>query len=185
MIPPLVMLAAPSYAQLWSRKIKPPYWLLRPPITCAWLALIVIGFSIVHWLELAARRKPSETGQYLFEHSAPNDGIFVWGQAARIYLEARRRPASRYVESASLTGHVFGGVLPGVDTRKWIVPGAWDKLEEDFAKHPPAYIVDIQTDLRQPHPVQNFPILAKLLAEQYRPVAKTAEGVVYQRRGAN
>jgi hypothetical protein len=121
----------------------------------------------------------------LSEHSAPNDRIFVWGQAAKIYLEARRRPASRYIEAASLTGHVFGGVLHGVDTRKWIVPGAWDKLEEDFAKHPPAYIVDVQTDLPQPHPVQNFPILAKLLAEQYRPVAKTAEGVVYQRWAAN
>ena len=145
----------------------------------------MIAFSFVHWLELAALRKPSEAGQYLSEHSAPNDRIFVWGQAAKIYLEARRRPASRYIEAAPLTGHVFGGVLPGVDTRKWIVPGAWAKLEEDFAKHPPAYIVDIQTDLLQPHPTQNFPILAKLLAEQYRPVAKTAEGVVYQRRAAN
>lgn len=185
LIPPLVMLAAPFYAQLWFRKIQPPYWLLRPPITCAWLALTVIAFSFGHWLELAALRKPSEAGQYLSEHSAPNDRIFVWGQAAKIYLEARRRPASRYIEAASLTGHVFGGVLHGVDTRKWIVPGAWDKLEEDFAKHPPAYIVDVQTDLPQPHPVQNFPILAKLLAEQYRPVAKTAEGVVYQRWAAN
>jgi 4-amino-4-deoxy-L-arabinose transferase-like glycosyltransferase len=185
LIPPLVMLAAPFYAQLWLGKIQPPYWLLRPPIICAWLAVTVIAFSYVHCLELAALRKPSEAGQYLSEHSAPNDRIFVWGQAAKIYLEARRRPASRYIEAASLTGHVFGGVLPGVDTRKWIVPGAWAKLEEDFAKHPPAYIVDIQTDLLQPNPTQKFPILAKLLAEQYRPVAKTAEGVVYQRRAAN
>lgn len=185
LIPPLAMLAAPFYAQLWFRKIQPAYWLLRPPIICAWLAITVIAFSYVHWLELATLRKPSETGRYLSEHSAPTDRIFVWGQAAKIYLEARRRPASRYVEAASLTGHVFGGVLPGVDTRKWIAPGAWAKLEQDFAKHPPAYIVDIQTDLLQPHPTQNFPILAKLLAQQYRPVAKTAEGVVYQRRAAN
>jgi 4-amino-4-deoxy-L-arabinose transferase-like glycosyltransferase len=185
LIPPLVMLAAPFYAQLWGRRIQPPYWLPRPPITCAWLALTVLAFSIAHWLELAERRKPSEAGQYLFEHSAPNDRIFVWGQAAKIYLEARRRPASRYIESASLTGHVFGGVLPGVDTRRWIVAGAWDNLEKDFSEHPPAYIVDVQADLRQPHPVQDFPILSKLLAEHYRPVAKTAEGVVYQRRGAN
>src|SRR5436305_12978061 len=102
-----------------------------------------------------------------------------------MYLEARRRPASCYIEAASLTGHVFGGVLRGVDTRKWIVPGAWDKLEADCAKHPPAYIVDGQADLRQPHPVQHFPILAKLLAEQYRQVAHADDGVRSQSRVVN
>jgi len=30
--------------------------------------------------------------------------------------------------------------------------------------------------------VKNFPILAKLLAEQYQPVAHTAEGVIYRMR---
>ncbi len=184
LIPPLAMLAAAFYAPLWSRRIAPPFWLLRPPVTWAWLALTVVAFSAVHWLELAEQRQPSEIGRYLSEHSAPNDRIFVWGQAAKIYLEARRRPATRFVEAAPLTGHVFGGVLHGVDTRQWIVPGAWEAFEEDFTKHPPAYIVDLQTDLAQPHPVQDFPILAKLLAEQYRPVAQTAEGIIYQRSAA-
>jgi hypothetical protein len=30
--------------------------------------------------------------------------------------------------------------------------------------------------------VRNFPILAKLLAERYEPVAHTAEGVIYRMR---
>ncbi len=181
LIPPLALLAAPCYAQLWSGKIRSRRWLLRPRVISAWLALTVLAFSIEHYRELAAQRNPSEAGEYLREHSAPNDRIFVWGQAAKIYLDARRRPASRYVEAAPLTGHVYGGVLHGVDTRQWIVPGAWEKLEQDFARHPPAYIVDVQTDVRQPHPVQDFPILANLLAEKFQPVAHTAEGVVYQR----
>ena len=184
LIPPLAMLAAPFYAQLWSRKIPPPFRLLRPSLTYAWLALTVVAFSIVYWAELTAQRQSTETGRYLAKHSSPNDRIFVWGQAAKIYLEARRRPASRYIESASLTGHIFGGPVPGLDTRKWIVPGAWKNLEADFAKHPPAYIVDVQTDVEQPHPVRNFPILANLLAGHYRPVAKTAEGIIYQRKTA-
>jgi hypothetical protein len=29
---------------------------------------------------------------------------------------------------------------------------------------------------------KNFPILAKLLAERYQPVARTAEGVIYRMR---
>jgi len=70
-----------------------------------------------------------------------------------------------------------------IDTRKRIVPGAWNNLEQDFARHPPAYIVDLRFDPKNAlYPVHDFPILAKLLAEQYQPVARTAEGVVYQMR---
>ena len=30
LIPPLALLAAPYYARLWSRKMQPPQWFLRP-----------------------------------------------------------------------------------------------------------------------------------------------------------
>src|SRR6476660_4208939 len=109
LIPPLALLAASYYARLWSRRIQPPHWLLRPRVTYAWLALTVITFSIIHWVGLAPRRLPSEVGRYLFTHSNPEDRIFVWGQKMNIYLEAHRRPASRYITTFPLTGHVFGG----------------------------------------------------------------------------
>jgi hypothetical protein len=130
---------------------------------------------------LASQRESTETGRYLSAHSAPDDRIFVWGQTSKIYLEARRRPASRYVATFPLTGYVFGGPIPGLDTRSRILPGAWNTLEQDFAKHLPAYIVDLQFDLKNAlYPVRDFPILAKLLAERYQPVAQTAEGMVYR-----
>jgi 4-amino-4-deoxy-L-arabinose transferase-like glycosyltransferase len=183
LIPPLVLLAAPYYARLWSRKIQPPHWLLRPKVTYAWLALTVIAFSIKHWTGLARQRVPSEAGRYLFTHSAPADRIFVWGQTPEIYLDAHRRPACRYITTFPLTGYVFGGPIPGFDTRSRIMPGAWTTLERDFARHPPTYIVDVQADPKTAqHPVKNFPILAKLLAERYQPVAHTAEGVIYRIR---
>src|SRR6059058_3047412 len=182
LIPPLALLAAPYYAQLWTGRMQPPYWLLRPSLTYAWLALTIVAFSISHWLTLAARREPKETGRYLLEHSAPNDRIFVWGHKARIYLEARRRPACRYILSFPLTGSVFGGPLPGFDTRSRILPGAWTNLEQDFARHPPTYIVDLYSEPGALYPVQDFPILAKLLVERYQPVARTAEGVIYRMR---
>jgi hypothetical protein len=122
-----------------------------------------------------------ETGRYLLEHSAPNDRIFVWGNKPKIYLEARRRPASRYILSFPLTGEVFGGPVPGFDTRYRIVPGAWTTLEQDFDKHPPAYIVDLSSEPGAQFPVRDFPILARLLAERYQPVAHTAESVIYHR----
>ncbi|MEO6970344.1 MAG: hypothetical protein ABI217_05575, partial [Chthoniobacterales bacterium] len=182
LVPPLCLLAAPYYAQLWTGNRAAPGRWFGPRLTQAWLALTVVAFSIIHVIDLRALPQTSAAGRYLAEHAAPNDRIFVWGQAAKIYLDARRRPASRYVESYPLTGHLFGGIVPGFDSRKWIVPGAWKNLEEDFAKHPPAYIVDVQIDTDQLHPMRDFPILAKLVAEKYRPVAQTAEGIIYQRK---
>jgi hypothetical protein len=152
-------------------------------VICAWLALTVIAFSIKHWTGLAPRRVPSEAGRYLSTHSAPHDRIFVWGQTPEIYLHAHRRPASRYITTFPLTGYVFGGPIPGFDTRSRILPGAWTTLEQDFARHPPTYIVDVQADPKTAqHPVKNFPILAKFLAERYQLVAYTAEGVIYRMR---
>jgi hypothetical protein len=183
LIPPLTLLAAPYYARLWSQMIRPPSWFLRPGVTCAWVALTVIVFSVAHWAGLAPRRVPSEAGRYLFSHSSHDDRIFVWGQSPEIYLDAHRRPACRYITTFPLTGYVFGGPIPGFDTRSRIMPGAWTILEQDFARHPPTYIVDVRPDPKSAqNPVKNFPILAKLLAERYQPVADTAEGVIYRMR---
>lgn len=181
LIPSLALLAAPYYAELWSCRIQPPHRLLRPRVTYAWLALTIIVFSIFQWTGLAQRRAPSEIGQYLFTHSAPGDRIFVWGQSAKIYLEAHRRPACRYITTFPLTGLIFGGPIPGFDTRYRIMPGAWTTLQEDFEKHPPAYIVDLSSEPDALYPVRDFPILAKLLSKQYQPVARNVEGTIYHR----
>jgi 4-amino-4-deoxy-L-arabinose transferase-like glycosyltransferase len=182
LIPPLALLAAPYYARLWSGTIQPRHWLLRPKVTYAWLAATIIACLITHWAGLAQRRVRSEEGQYLLTHSAPVDRIFVWGQSSEIYLDAQRRPACRYITTFPLTGKVFGGPLPGFDTRSRILPGAWSNLDRDFARHPPTYIVDAQADPKTAeYPVRDFPILAKLLAERYQPVARTADSVIYHR----
>ncbi len=182
LVPPLALLAAPYYASLWCRRTPPRSWFSRPVVTSAWLALTVIAFSISHWQFLAWHREPSETARYLSEHSSPEDRVFIWGRSAsEMYLHARRRPACRYVLTFPLTGMVFGGKLPGVDTRKWIVPDAWSNLEKDFRQHPPLLIADLSERDAQ-FPVKDFPILATLLAEQYEPVARTAQSVIYRKR---
>lgn len=183
LIPPLAALGAPHYAQLWSGTVQPRRWFLRPRVTYAWLAITVIAFSITHWRGMAKRWNSSTTGRYLLEHSDPNDRIFVWGQEARIYLDAQRRPACRYIMTFPLTGYIFGGDLTGVDTRNRIVPGAWDNLQRDFENHPPVYIVDVRAGAKNAqYPVRNFPILARLLAEKYQQVTQTDQGVIYRLR---
>lgn len=178
---PLALFAAPFFARLWSREIKMhnPMW---PTVTYAWLGLTVVGFLIGDFIGVDFRGGPGQTGQYLLEHSTPNDRIFVWGHTPKIYLDAQRRPACRYITTFPLTGYLFGGTAPGLDTRKWIKPWAWKALDQDFARHPPVYIVDTQISSRARHPVKDFPVLAKLLAEKYRPVAETDDGVIYVAR---
>jgi hypothetical protein len=95
----------------------------KPSTTWSWLALTLVAFSFAHWYGLAWQREPTEAGRYLLGHSSPEDRIFVWGQAAPIYLDAHRRPASRYITSFPLTGYIFGSSSPDIDTRSRIVPG--------------------------------------------------------------
>ena len=180
LIPPLALLAAPYYAWISFRRDQPRHWLLRPVTFYALLAVTVVAFFIASYVGLASRRQATEAGRYLSEHSAADDRIFIWGHAAWIYMEARRRPACRYILTFPLTGRVFGGRLPGVDTRKWIVPGAWNILEEDFSKHPPTYIVDLEHGPEERNPVRGFPILARLLKDHYQPVLQSTWGVIYR-----
>src|SRR5204863_531514 len=143
LIPPLALLAAPYYARFWSGEAQQSFRWAKRPFIYAWLVLTVAAFSLEQWRELASQRGSSETGHYLAEYSAPNDKVFVWGQAPKIYLDARRRPACRYIATFPLTGYIFGP-FTGLDTRDRIRPGTWATLQEDFRKHPPAYIVDVQ-----------------------------------------
>jgi 4-amino-4-deoxy-L-arabinose transferase-like glycosyltransferase len=186
LVPPLALLAAPHYVQLWRSATEPRFWFFRPAVMAGWLTITVLAFSISHWKLLAGDRESSETARYLMAHSGPNDRVFIWGRsAAEFYLQARRRPASRYVLTFPLTGLVFGNDLPNLDTRNRIVPGAWDNLEEDFRQHPPLLIVDLQSGSDAQYPVHDFPVLSRLLAESYELVARTAEGLVYRMRDPN
>jgi 4-amino-4-deoxy-L-arabinose transferase-like glycosyltransferase len=180
LVPPLTLLAAPHLMPTFSQRI--PRWFQRVG-TRVWLALTITVFSITHWCELLPRRIPTEAGRYLATHAAPDDRIFIWGgSAAQYYLDARRRPACRYVLTFPLTGFIFGGPVSGVDGYKWIAPGAWANLQEDFVKHPPVYIADLYATPGAQFPIGDFPVLSRLLAENYQPVAKVSQGVIYQMR---
>jgi 4-amino-4-deoxy-L-arabinose transferase-like glycosyltransferase len=182
LIPPLTLLAAPYYARFLSPRTQPrPWWTSRAAMT-GWLAFTVVAFFIADWILLIPERASSEAGEFLLKNSAAGDRIFVWGHQAKIYLDARRRPACRYIITFPLTGYIFGDPLPGLDTKDRIMPGAWAALEEDFARHPPTYIVDIQSGRNLQYPIQNFPILARLLADRYLPVKGTSEGMIYRLR---
>ena len=182
LVPPLAVLAASYYQGMWAGTLAARGRALNPRIVCAWVAVTALAFFAVYWSGLRLREQPSETGQYLAAHSSPDDRIFVWGQAPQLYLDARRRPASRYILTFPLTGFIFGGSFGSRDTSDRTVPGSWELLESDFAQHPPVYIVDVRDPENARYPVARFPVLARLLAEQFEPAAQTAEGTIYRRR---
>ena len=112
LIPPLALLAAPYYARIWSGRDQPRHWLLRPATSYALLVVTVIAFFIASYVGLASRRQATEAGRYLFENSAPDDRLFIWGHSSPDLFRVPTRPACRYILTFPLTGRVFGGVSP-------------------------------------------------------------------------
>ena len=177
LIPPLAVLAGVAYADGSAR------WLsLR--FAAIWLTVATLVSLGVQTAQLLAERTPSAAGRYVAAHAAPTDRLFVWGQQTPFYLDAGLLPASRYIATYPLTGYIFGGPLPGVSTRDRIVPGAWANLAADFARHPPAFIIDAQASPGDAYPIRDFPALAGLLARQYQQIATFPDGTVYQRLSA-
>jgi hypothetical protein len=114
--------------------------------------------------------------------------MFVWGQSVKLYTDARRRPASRFIATYPLTGYVFGSPLswdPDYDTSDRIVPGAWEQLAEDFSRHPPLFIVDNDaTHGTSKYQMSAYPIMDDLL-NGYELVRESADGPIYRKRGTD
>ncbi len=188
LIPPLALLAAPMVGAILDGRRRFRLPLLAPRGLTGWLALSALVFLVVDTIGLSRNREPAVTAQYVREHSNADDRIFVWGQGTRqtgMYLDARRRPATRYIASFPLTGHIFGSPVswdPDYDTSDRIVPGAWDNLRQDFGRHAPRYIIDTDAVRPRPmYPIAKYPVLRDYLATEYREVFRAADGIVYER----
>lgn len=186
LMPPLALLAAPVLSEIWqgTRVERPRY--LAPRFLAGWLGLTALAFLVVDAIGLAQNRGPLQAAVYVREHSTENDRIFMWGQGTAqtgLYLDAHRRPASRYIASFPLNGMIFGLWDPNYDTRDRIVPGAWDNLRADFERHPPKFIVDCHAtrDGGLYHRIRDYPYLASLLDSQFHEVFRAPDGIVYGR----
>lgn len=117
---------------------------------------------------------------YIRDHTKPGDRIFVWGNWAALYVESDRLPASRF--PGFLRGFARGSGLP---PNNWdTAPDVWPELQSDLERNPPALIVDTAaagwSDFSS-YPMSNYPVLAQLVATDYRQVA-TVDGVVIYAR---
>jgi dolichyl-phosphate-mannose-protein mannosyltransferase len=188
LLPPLCLLAAPVVRDVLLDTAVPVRWLPGRVGFLGWIGLTLLLFTTVDTIGLSQERRSSAAGAWVKEHSLPTDRLFVWGQSDRktgMYLDADRRPATRFIASYPLTGHVFGSYpekwgLAYEDSR--VMPGAWDTLRLDFARHPARFIIDAEdqrSDTR--YPASRYPVLSELLRTGYRPVDTTDDGIIYQR----
>jgi 4-amino-4-deoxy-L-arabinose transferase-like glycosyltransferase len=184
MVPVLCILASPVLAGIWSGIFQFKAWWLQPRFSKIWLSLTVLTFFVAHTSGLYRDRSNSEIGTYLQQQAEPGERIFVWGQSPSVYLDARCRPASRYIATFPLTGYLFGSPLSWdttYDTSNRIIPGAWDNLMYDLKNHAPRFIVD--TDAARPverYPIRKFPQLDSLLQSRYVFLHQTKEGLIYK-----
>ena len=85
-----------------------------------------------------------QTGEPVPERGAgPEDRILVWGHVPEIYWASGKRPATLPHVRVPLR---VGARPPRNDANvKGATPGAWELFFEDFAAHPPTYILDTAT----------------------------------------
>ena len=188
LILPLALLAAPMVQAILVGQRSFTLPLLRPRVLGGWLVLSAVGFLVADTIGLSRNRALSPSALYVRAHSMLDDRIFVWGQGTRLtgmYLDAERRPATRYIASFPLTGHIFGSPVswdPNFDTSDRIVPGSWENLRQDFERHPPRYIIDTDAVREQPvYMMSKYPFLRDYIGQGFREVFRAGDGVVYER----
>ena len=114
LIPPLALLAAPYYARLWSRNDA-----AAPLVITTFGDLRVVGAHHCcllnlaldwRWLRDANRRRRDDICSSILPQTT---GFSSGAISPKIYLEARRRPACRYIISFPLTGSCVRRTDPG------------------------------------------------------------------------
>lgn len=177
LLPPLVLITAGVLARSSHVVVK------RTIALAAGIAVVATGFAfLVRPFNEKAEYRP--VSQYLKQRAGPNDRILVWGHVPEIYWASGKRPATRFLTSGFLSGWEPG--RPGNELNpEDATPGAWELFFDDFAVHPPTYILDTAySGIRgaKYYTIARFPALARVVYRDYEYV-ETVDGIaVYKRR---
>lgn len=177
LLPPLVLITTSVLMRSTARAVK------RTIALAAGIATVAtgLGFLVRPFNENAPYRPVS---QYLKERAGRNDRILVWGHVPEIYWASGKRPATRFLTSGFLSGWEPG--RPGNDASvKDATPGAWELFFEDFAAHPPAYVLDTAySGIRgaQYYMIARYPPLARVVYRDYEYVESVDGIAIYKRR---
>jgi len=136
LLPALVLLAAPALTGRSAFRTRLPRFAL------VWFGG-ALAFSM--WTLLAPNLfhdlpEVDRVAAAIDARTAPDDRIFVWGQAPEIYWVSQRDPATRYPHIGFITG--VTPKRPGVDPYLLAQREAAENLLADLRRNHPALIVD-------------------------------------------
>ncbi len=119
--------------------------------------------------------------RYLREHSAPGEGLLVWGMSPGLYALADRRPVTRYpFHKILMTDAPLSRMIPGLDERR-------AELMRRLRADPPAYVLIGRNDRNGFEPetsmmsLTRFTELAAFVRSQYHPEIEIGNFLVVRR----
>ena len=124
------------------------------------------AFRSSEWFRLMMNPAQEPVASWIREHTDADDRIFVWGLRGDIYVNAQRRPASRFVYSLFPSGVVPWYREPLLVQQSRVVPGSQRLLLSDLDESHCKIIVDAGHSLLQRYMVQ-YPLLRTYIEENY------------------
>lgn len=184
---PLVLLAAPLVADLWSRRRTLVASAVLVPVSLFAVTAIAPG----PFVALRGRTPPRypDVVQW-FQGRAPGS-ICVWGNSPELVARLQRPLGCRFVFANYLTGAspaTASQTDATVDASPNIAPGAWSRFEQDLRIRQPAYLLDASfgdVDYYGKFPPSRFSVLRLILVQDYVELGTVAGFRVYQRRSRN
>jgi hypothetical protein len=170
----LALFGIPEAGGRVARDAERTHW--KPAVTAAAgiaFAIFLYAGQNQIWERLrATERFPTRVladepvGRWVRAHSEPDDSLFVWGVRGDIYINADRKPASRFVYCLFPSGVVpwFRESMKVQAAR--IVPGSQAALLADLEASRPAIIVDEGNSLMGRFMV-DYPFLRAYLVRNY------------------
>jgi hypothetical protein len=107
--------------------------------------------------------------------SGPEEPVFVWGFCPQLYVQAHRRPATRFTFTAILSGQTVEGRMIRTE------PRSWDLLKADLEKERPALVLDASSLFLKDQPLEVYPDFRAWLMQRYRPVVEVRGCRFYER----
>jgi 4-amino-4-deoxy-L-arabinose transferase-like glycosyltransferase len=188
LVPPLAVAAAPRLLA-WGEK--------RVARGVAMSLVLLAAATSVAAALLDRQLRPREAwhqdryaavGSYVREHSAPGERLFVWGDSPALYLQARRRPGTRYLWVNYQLGRIWGTPADEIDAParpELSSPETWPRLLQDLERRRPALIVDAAAgglDELDRHPLTRYASVARLVERDYRLEAHVLGVPIYRRK---
>ncbi|MEP6653960.1 MAG: hypothetical protein ABJA82_11405 [Myxococcales bacterium] len=186
-LPPLCVLAAPSFERLWNQGSARRLPLIALCAIPAFSFFSLATFARPLAAALDEGEPPyDEVAARIASITTARDSIFVWGNSPQLYILARRSLGTRFSFCNYMTGE-----SPGTPTETGArdadvnqLPASWQMLFEDLDRRRPALFVDAAAagwDGYEKFPLSRYPRLRDYVGAHYRSVEVSAGVVLYRR----